>query len=111
GRVGLDRLAAGVALVTYEFENVPVGSARRLADRVRVLPPPRALEISQDRLTEKRFLESVDIPVAAWRAVESRADLDRAVGELGCPTVLKTRRLGDDGKGQHVSRAPSHVRT
>jgi 5-(carboxyamino)imidazole ribonucleotide synthase len=103
----LDRFAAGVALVTYEFENVPVGSARHLADRVRILPPARALEVSQDRLTEKGFLESVDIPVAPWRAVESRAGLDRAVRELGGPAVLKTRRLGYDGKGQYVIEAPA----
>ena len=71
----LDRFAAGLTLVTYEFENVPVGSARRLAERVRVLPPPQALEVSQDRLTEKRFLESVDIPVPPGRPVASRAEL------------------------------------
>src|SRR5262249_22048664 len=58
---------------------------------------------------EKRFLESVGIPVPPWRPVTSRADLDRAVGELGCPAVLKTRRLGYDGKGQHVIQAPADV--
>jgi 5-(carboxyamino)imidazole ribonucleotide synthase len=105
----LDRFADGVALVTYEFENVPVASARHLADRVRVLPPPRALEVSQDRVVEKRFLESVDVPVAPWRSVGSRAELTRAVAELGCPAVLKTRRLGYDGKGQYVIDAPADV--
>ena len=102
----LDRFADGLSLVTYEFENVPVGSAQRLAARGRVFPPPQALEVSQDRLAEKRFLESVGIPVAPWRPVASLAELDRAVAELGCPAVLKTRRLGYDGKGQHVIQAP-----
>ena len=102
----LDRFADGLTLVTYEFENVPVGSARHLAERLRVLPPPQALEVSQDRLAEKRFLESAGIPVAPWRPVASLAELDRAVSELGCPAVLKTRRLGYDGKGQHVIQTP-----
>jgi 5-(carboxyamino)imidazole ribonucleotide synthase len=105
----LDRFADGLTLVTYEFENVPVASAQRLAERARVLPPPRALEVAQDRLTEKRFLESVDIPVAPWRPVASLADLGRGVAELGCPAVLKTRRLGYDGKGQHVIEGPADV--
>ena len=107
--VALDRFAGGLALVTYEFENVPVGSARHLAERVPVLPPPRALEVAQDRLSEKRFLASVDVPVAPWRPIDSLADLGRAVAELGCPAVLKTRRLGYDGKGQHVIEEPTDV--
>ena len=102
----LDRLADGVAVVTYEFENVPVISAERLARQARVFPPPRALEVSQDRLAEKRFLESVGVPVSPWRPVASPAELDRAVVELGCPAVLKTRRLGYDGKGQHLIPTP-----
>jgi 5-(carboxyamino)imidazole ribonucleotide synthase len=105
----LDRLAEGLAVVTYEFENVPVASARRLAERVPVWPPPRALEVSQDRVAEKQFLESAGVPVAPWRAVGSRAELARAVAELGCPAVLKTRRLGYDGKGQHLIGTPTDV--
>jgi 5-(carboxyamino)imidazole ribonucleotide synthase len=106
-RAALDRLADGLALVTYEFENVPVASARHLADRVPVWPPPRALEVSQDRVVEKQFLESAGVPVAPWRPVGSRVELDRALSELGCPAVLKTRRLGYDGKGQQVIREPA----
>jgi 5-(carboxyamino)imidazole ribonucleotide synthase len=102
----LDRFADGLTIFTYEFENVPVSSARRLAARGRVFPPPQALEVSQDRLAEKRFLESVGIPVPPWRPVATLAELDRAVAELGCPAVLKTRRLGYDGKGQHVIQTP-----
>ena len=105
----LDLFADGLALVTYEFENVPAASTRRLAARARILPPPGALEVSQDRVDEKRFLESVGIPVAPWRPVASRDELVRAVAELGCPAVLKTRRLGYDGKGQHVLRIPGDV--
>jgi 5-(carboxyamino)imidazole ribonucleotide synthase len=101
-RAALDRFASDVALVTYEFENVPVGAARYLAERVPILPPPAALEVSQDRLKEKRLLEMVDIPVASWRPVASPAELEEALAELGCPAILKTRRLGYDGKGQHV---------
>ena len=105
----LDRFADGLALVTYEFENVPVGSARRLATRGPVFPSPQALEIAQDRLTEKRFLESAGIAVPPWRPVGSLAELGRAVTELGYPAVLKTRRLGYDGKGQRVMRGPGDV--
>jgi 5-(carboxyamino)imidazole ribonucleotide synthase len=108
-RAALDRLAADLALVTYEFENVPVASALHLADRIRVWPPPRALEVSQDRVVEKQFLESVGVPVAPWRAVGSRVELAAAVADLGCPAVLKTRRLGYDGKGQLVLDAPADV--
>jgi 5-(carboxyamino)imidazole ribonucleotide synthase len=107
--VALDRFADGLGLATYEFENVPVGSARRLAERVTVLPPPRALEVAQDRMAEKEFFESVDIPVPPWRPVASLTDLRRAVAELGCPAVLKTRRLGYDGKGQEVIRERGEV--
>ncbi|HWC05223.1 MAG TPA: 5-(carboxyamino)imidazole ribonucleotide synthase [Methylomirabilota bacterium] len=105
----LDRFADRLAVVTYEFENVPVGTARRLAERLPVLPPPRALEVAQDRLAEKQFFESVGIPVAPWRSVASLADLDQGVAELGFPVVLKTRRLGYDGKGQHVIRVAADV--
>ncbi len=105
----LDRLADGAAVVTYEFENVPVSSAERLAGRTRVFPPPRALEVSQDRVTEKRFLESVGVPVPPWRPVGSLAELARAVADLGCPAVLKTRRFGYDGKGQYLIETPGDV--
>jgi 5-(carboxyamino)imidazole ribonucleotide synthase len=105
----LDRFADQLLLATYEFENVPVASARRLAGRLAVLPPPEALEVAQDRVAEKRFFESVDIPVSPWRSVGSAEDLSRAVAELGCPAVLKTRRLGYDGKGQELIREPGDV--
>ncbi len=102
----LDRLAELCAVVTYEFENVPVGAAERLAARLPVYPPPKALEVAQDRLTEKRFLNDCGIPTAEFRAIDSDEDLKAALADFGHRGVLKTRRLGYDGKGQKVYRGP-----
>jgi 5-(carboxyamino)imidazole ribonucleotide synthase len=95
--------------VTYEFENVPVASARAIARHRRLDPPPEALEIAQDRLAEKAFLSRLGIPVAEHRAVDSLADLREALAALGVPAMLKTRRLGYDGKGQAVIAAPDEA--
>jgi 5-(carboxyamino)imidazole ribonucleotide synthase len=100
----LSRLAETCAVVTYEFENVPVAAAKSLAERVPVYPPPKALEISQDRLDEKRFLGSIGIPVARFAAIDSDEELADALLTLLGNGVLKTRRMGYDGKGQHVFR-------
>jgi 5-(carboxyamino)imidazole ribonucleotide synthase len=99
--VGLDRLAGASDVVTFEFESVPASSAERLSGRVKVQPPPAALEVAQDRLAEKRLFAELGIETPAFRAVDSQTDLDGAV----LPSVLKTRRLGYDGKGQRVLRA------
>jgi 5-(carboxyamino)imidazole ribonucleotide synthase len=107
----LSELARKSDVVTYEFENVPVGSARFLNELVRVYPPPRALEVSQDRLDEKTFFASLAIPTAGFAPVASKEDLDRAVARLGLPAVLKTRRFGYDGKGQWVLRTKADVDT
>jgi 5-(carboxyamino)imidazole ribonucleotide synthase len=96
----LSELAAASDVVTYEFENVPVGSARFLAERVDVLPPPQALEVAQDRLLEKALFEEAELTVAPYAAVATREELGEALDMLGVPSVLKTRRLGYDGKGQ-----------
>ncbi len=101
-RAALERLASQVDVVTYEFENVPVEAARALAARVPVHPTPEALAVSQDRVVEKEFLRDAGIPTPRFAAVDSRADFDAALAALGLPAVLKTRRLGYDGKGQHV---------
>ncbi|WP_339947280.1 5-(carboxyamino)imidazole ribonucleotide synthase [uncultured Albimonas sp.] len=93
-------LAAACAAVTYEFENVPVDAARALEALVPVRPGPRALEIAQDRLPEKDFLNGIGLSTAPYRAVETEAELAAAFAELGGPAILKTRRLGYDGKGQ-----------
>lgn len=98
----LQELASCVDVVTYEFENVPVASARLLAARVPVLPSARALEIAQDRLTEKRFLNDIGIATAQFRQISCAEDLAEGLSALGGRGILKTRRLGYDGKGQRV---------
>lgn len=100
----LTELARKSVVVTYEFENVPVASARFLNELVPVFPPPRALEVSQDRLDEKTFFTRLGIPTPAFAPVSSRAELDAAVARIGLPAVVKTRRFGYDGKGQMVLR-------
>ncbi|MBP1848899.1 5-(carboxyamino)imidazole ribonucleotide synthase [Rhizobium halophytocola] len=101
----LAELAELCDVVTYEFENVPVEAAAMLSARVPVYPPPKALEVAQDRLTEKRFLNDVGIPTARFHAVDSQQDLEQALDDFGGAGVLKTRRLGYDGKGQRVFRS------
>jgi 5-(carboxyamino)imidazole ribonucleotide synthase len=105
------RCAKGADFVTYEWEGVPAATARALEAIAPVHPGPRALDISQDRITEKDALNALGIPTAPYRAVDSRADLDVAVDALGLPAVLKTRRGGYDGKGQAMLRSPADVET
>ena len=101
----LNALARACQIVTYEFENVPVAAAERLQQSVPVYPPPRALEVAQDRLTEKRFLNHCGIATADFRAVDSQDDLEKALADFDDRGVLKTRRLGYDGKGQRLFRS------
>ena len=101
---GLDALGQWADAVTWDFENVPAASAHRLAQQVRVCPPPRSLEVSQDRVVEKEFLRSLGIPVPAFAAVDSADGLRAALAEIGTPSLLKTRRFGYDGKGQRLIR-------
>ncbi|WP_029004466.1 5-(carboxyamino)imidazole ribonucleotide synthase [Azorhizobium doebereinerae] len=100
----LDRFAAGVDVVTYEFENVPLATAERLAARVPVRPGAKALAITQDRLAEKSFVRDLGIGTAPFAAVDDLAGLEAAVATIGLPAVLKTRRFGYDGKGQVTIR-------
>lgn len=100
----LAELAERCDVVTYEFENVPVTAAEALQRSVPVYPPAKALEVSQDRLVEKRFLNSCGIETAKFHAVDSQADLEKALADFG-KGVLKTCRLGYDGKGQRVFRS------
>jgi 5-(carboxyamino)imidazole ribonucleotide synthase len=104
------RFAQGMDVVTFDWENVPVASARAISKRVPVWPPPRALEVSQDRWSEKSLFRRLGIPHAATVRVDTRGDLDRAVATLGVPGILKTRRLGYDGKGQVLLRSPADAR-
>jgi 5-(carboxyamino)imidazole ribonucleotide synthase len=105
----LQRFPEGLDVVTFEFENVSVEAVRHLARTVPVYPPARALEVSQDRLAEKKLFLSLGITPAPFAAVESPAELEEAVRAIGLPAVLKTRRLGYDGKGQCVLQHPADV--
>ena len=103
-RKALIELAERADVVTFDFENVPAESARLLSEQVPIFPPPRALEVAQDRLTEKALFAGLGIETAPHAAVDGLDDLKRAVDSIGLPAVLKTRRFGYDGKGQSVLR-------
>lgn len=105
----LKKFAAGLELVTYEFENVPVEAARFLAERVPVLPPPAALEAAQDRLNEKHLFQELGIATTEFAPVTDRDALDAAVRQIGLPAILKTCRMGYDGKGQWILRSAEDV--
>lgn len=98
----LAELADQVDLVTYEFENVPMESAAFLLDHAPVFPGPQALAAAQDRLTEKTLLRQLGIPVPDFAVVDNQQDLQAAVAQIGLPAILKTRRMGYDGKGQVI---------
>jgi 5-(carboxyamino)imidazole ribonucleotide synthase len=97
--------ADAVDVVTYEFENVPAATAEFLAARVPLRPGANALAISQDRIAEKTFLEKSGIAVAPWRPIHTASDLEAALQALDTPAVLKTTRMGYDGKGQRIVRS------
>jgi len=101
----LQALAGEVDVVTFDFENVPADGARALAGKVPVHPAPDALAVAQDRLSEKTLFRELGIPVPAFAAIDSREGLERALDEVGVPCILKTRRLGYDGKGQFRIRS------
>ncbi|MFT3898194.1 MAG: 5-(carboxyamino)imidazole ribonucleotide synthase [Thermomonas sp.] len=105
----LAEFASKVDVATFDFENVPAESARWLAERVPVFPNPRALAVAQDRLAEKTLFRELGIPVPGFADIASREQLDAAVAELGTPCILKTRRLGYDGKGQFRIKSPADV--
>jgi 5-(carboxyamino)imidazole ribonucleotide synthase len=96
----LGRFAGSVDVITYEFENVPAKAAAFLSKRKPVLPNPRVLEITQDRLIEKNFISELKIATAPYGSVHSASQLVASVEAVGLPAVLKTRQLGYDGKGQ-----------
>ncbi|MBS0224890.1 MAG: 5-(carboxyamino)imidazole ribonucleotide synthase [Proteobacteria bacterium] len=96
----LAEFASRIDIATFDFENVPAQSAQWLTDRVPVFPNPRALGLTQDRLAEKTLFRELGIPVPDFMDVPDRAGLDAAVAKIGAPCILKTRRLGYDGKGQ-----------
>jgi len=101
----LAKFCSGIDLATFEFENVPQQAAEFVAARVPLLPGPQALSAGQDRLGEKQLFVALGIPVPKFAAVSSRAELEAAAQHTGLPAVLKTRRMGYDGKGQSVLRS------
>jgi 5-(carboxyamino)imidazole ribonucleotide synthase len=98
----LARFATGLDVVTFEFENVPADTVANLAERVPIAPGSMALAATQDRCREKVLLRSLGMPTADFSPVDRISDLQRAASEIGLPCVVKTRRLGYDGKGQAV---------
>ncbi len=105
----LTRFAKTVAVVTYEFENVPAETAAVLSRHAPVRPNADALKTAQDRLVEKQFIRGLGLETAPFVAVDDPGALARAVAQLGRPSILKTRRLGYDGKGQAMVREGSDL--
>ena len=98
----LDAFADTVDVVTLEFENVPAEAVARIAERVPVRPDARALAVAQDRVAEKNFLNAIGVATARFREVASAGELRRTMADIGAPAILKTARLGYDGKGQRA---------
>ena len=106
---GLREFAAAVDVISFEFENVSAEGLDLLASLKPVRPSPAILRTSQDRILEKSFLNGAGVPTASWLPVGSLAELRAAVERIGLPAVLKTTRLGYDGKGQAMLRQPEDV--
>ena len=105
------RFAAGVSVVTFEFENVPAPTARAAAEHAPVRPKGEVLHITQHRIREKTFLTSAGLPLTPFRTVTTADELARAVADLGCPSILKTADFGYDGKGQVRVTSPEQAAT
>jgi len=105
----LAELAARSDVLTFDWENISGAALAPLERLIAIRPSPAALKVSQDRLLEKALFSSLKIPVAPHATVDSKNDLLRAIQRFGLPGVLKTRRLGYDGKGQFVLREPEHL--
>lgn len=103
----LAEFADKVDVATFDFENVPAESAHWLSAKVSVFPNPNALAVSQDRLAEKNLFRELGIAVPDFHDVPDRAALQRAIDAIGTPCILKTRRLGYDGKGQFRIKTPA----
>jgi 5-(carboxyamino)imidazole ribonucleotide synthase len=100
----LAELAREVDVITFDVENVPVDAVTQIAATKPFLPPVAALGASQDRLHEKTLFRQLKIPTPPFAPVDSLADLEAAIAHIGTPGVLKTRRLGYDGRGQYQVR-------
>ena len=102
-------LASQVDILTFDVENVPEDAVRPVLDTVSFFPPVNALATAQDRLTEKSLFHELDIPTLDFATVDSLDDLQRETGNIGFPCVLKTRRLGYDGKGQRILKSENDI--
>ena len=102
-------LASKVDLITYDVENVPVEALAQIPADKPFLPPKAALAAGQDRLAEKTLFNELKIPTTRFRAIQTMEELEEAIHAIGYPAVLKTRRLGYDGRGQRVIRSPAEL--
>ena len=105
----LSHFVDGLDVATYEFESIPSGAVRLVEEKVPVRPSTRALETAQDRASEKQCFERLGIPTAPFAVVDSMREVREALERIGTPAVLKTRRLGYDGKGQAVVRSREEI--
>jgi len=105
----LNKFIAGIDVVTYEFENVSALATQYLTGKVDVFPPTKALEITQDRIFEKTFFKNLGVPVTDFYEINNKTDLKNAVEKNGFPCILKTRRMGYDGKGQFLLKSNADV--
>ena len=105
----LAHFVEGLDIATYEFESIPSSAVSFVAERVATYPPPLALETAQDRAREKECFERLGIPTAPFSQVESMTQIRSGLDKTGVPAVLKTRRLGYDGKGQAVLRSRDDI--
>lgn len=102
-------LASQVDVVTFDIENVPVEALEAAASKNRICPPPIALGVAQDRLSEKQLFESIGVATAPYVVIADEDDLDAVGTQLGWPVVLKARRLGYDGRGQRIVRTAEEL--
>ncbi len=105
----LAHFVEGLDVATYEFESIPADSVRFVAEKVPTFPPPLALETAQDRANEKACFEKLGIPTAPFAVVDSMREVREALERIGVPAVLKSRRLGYDGKGQAEIRSREEI--
>ena len=105
----ISEFSDNVDVVTFDFENVPADTALFLASRVPVFPNPQALAVAQDRIEEKQLFQRLGMNTPDFATVDSREELEAAVAKIGLPAILKTRRLGYDGKGQMRLRAAADL--
>lgn len=105
-RAALTKFAQSVDVITYEFENIPTSTLDLLETLRPIHPNRQALATSQDRLTEKNFLQSLGLQTAPFATVDDAADLDAAIAQIGTPAIMKTRTMGYDGKGQARIMSP-----